>query len=222
MPRKKLTYTSEYPYHIVARSNNKEFFYLPKNVVWNIFIRQLRQLNSEFNFQIYGFVLMDNHYHLLASTSNKADLGVIMQRLQLKVSKAINKRAQRINHTFGGPYKASLITNPYSFLHTLKYLLRNPIQAGLTRKVESYKYTDAIFCSKQKLPLSSPVFINQYKLNSQIIINWSNSAFVDDEYSQLRTALKKTVFVYKNRNRESYEKNMERQLYQFLKFCNPI
>jgi putative transposase len=52
MPRKKLIYTDQFPYHVTARSNNKEWFYLPISEVWNIFTSKLCEASLKFKFQI--------------------------------------------------------------------------------------------------------------------------------------------------------------------------
>ena len=66
--RKPITRSSKLYYHIYARSNNRDFFYLPQNVVWDIFMEQLHLLQIEFDVKISAFVLMNNHFHLLLLT----------------------------------------------------------------------------------------------------------------------------------------------------------
>lgn len=153
MPRKKLLYTNLYPYHVMARSNNKDNFYVPKDLLWEIFISFLNQAVNKFGVMVHAFVLMDNHYHLILSTSQKFDLGVVMQHLQKSVSRTINKKVGRINHVFGGPYKASLIQTPEYYFCVYKYLYRNPINAGLCNELVEYKYSTY---HTDRIPLSSP------------------------------------------------------------------
>ena len=141
MPRRKIEYTSEYPYHVFARSNNKENFYLSADEIWYLFINHLSELKSRFGCEIYAFVLMSNHYHLLIKTSEQYDLGQIMHWFQMSISRCINSRAERINHVFGGPYQCSQIKNNNSFLNVFKYIYRNPTRANLCENVEDYKYS---------------------------------------------------------------------------------
>lgn len=141
MPRKPLIYTHENPYHISARSNNKEWFYLPLSECWTIFAAGLNHLHLEYGFLTHLFVLMDNHYHLVGTCSEKHNLGEVMSWFQKYVSRKINSRAGRINHIFGGRYKASLIAHPAHFAAVYKYVARNPVRAGICEKVEQYGYS---------------------------------------------------------------------------------
>lgn len=56
MPRKPIERSKTNYYHITARSNNKEFFYLPIVNVWDIMTRKLGQLQREFCIRIPCFV----------------------------------------------------------------------------------------------------------------------------------------------------------------------
>ena len=101
MPRRILEITSEFPYHIVARTNNKEWFHIPMRDVWSIFNEVLLLVSNKYSFKVHAFVLMSNHYHLMASTSVGHDLPKVMQIFQREVSRRINLQANRKNHLFG-------------------------------------------------------------------------------------------------------------------------
>lgn len=69
MPRKPIERSSENYYHITARSNNKEFFYLPILNAWDIMTQKPARLQDTYKIKIAAFVLMNNHFHLLVLTS---------------------------------------------------------------------------------------------------------------------------------------------------------
>ena len=102
MGRKKLVYTPLFPYHVVARANNRDSFPNSKLENWYIFCDQATKLICKSKALIHAFVLMDNHYHMLISAGDKADLGQAMCTLQTNVCRDINKRSGRVNHIFGG------------------------------------------------------------------------------------------------------------------------
>ena len=140
MPRKNLILSDVHPYHIVARSNNKEIFYVPLEVLWPIFVEKLEVLKIEFSCVIHAFVLMGNHYHLIISTP-LANINKAIEYLNREVSRAANKKAARINHFFGGRYKWSIITNEIYYWNALKYVYRNPVKANICTAVGTYKYS---------------------------------------------------------------------------------
>lgn len=95
-------------YHLTARSNNKEFFYLPILNVWDIMTRKLAELQRLYGIKIAAFVLMNNHFHLLMLTP-KEDIDRIMFYFMKDVTLEIQKCTGRINRIFGGRYKGTII-----------------------------------------------------------------------------------------------------------------
>ena len=191
MPRKKLIYTHLYPYHVMARSNNKEFFYIEKELLWKIFIYVLNQLVIKYKIQIHAFVLIDNHYHLILTVTAKYNLSFIMQELQKSVSRRVNSKTGRINHVFGGPYKASLIQTPEYYFNVYKYLYRNPIEAGLCRNINHYKFSSI---NTDAIPLTSPLTGIASYIPNQNVIEWLNKSENEKWLNSISKGLKKTVF----------------------------
>ncbi|MDG0815081.1 transposase [Bdellovibrio svalbardensis] len=198
MPRKPLLYTDEHPYHIMARSNNKEWFYLPIIECWKIFSRHLFFAQKKFGFKVYLFVLMDNHYHLIGSCSSKHNLGEVMAWLQKSVSREINKQAQRTNHIFGGPYKACLIRHPEHFSAVFKYVARNPVEAGITSSVELYSYSTL---NTSLIPTTErDEWFADIPVASNDLRDWLNQSFQQETRLIIQQNLKKTVFEPLNRS----------------------
>ena len=193
MPRKKIVYTHIYPYHIVARSNNKDNFYLPKEEVWKVVTKILNQASVKFEFLLHAFVLMDNHYHLLASASEKYDLGEVMCWIQKSVSRNINSKTGRINHVFGGPYRPTLIKNEFYYANTLKYIFQNPVKAGLVKRPEEYVYSSLI---NQEIHICSPLSGIAAELPREKLsfYSWINIPYDQVVNELLKKALQRTNF----------------------------
>lgn len=68
MPRPLVVQQSEFPYNISARCINREWFNVPMPVVWEIFCEELTRKCGKHNLQVHAFVVMSNHFHLIAST----------------------------------------------------------------------------------------------------------------------------------------------------------
>lgn len=140
MPRKPLIRSLDFPYHIYNRSNNKEWFCLPIDVTWHIFLKKLKKTQEMYGLQVHQFVLLNNHYHLSASTPN-LNISDCMCYFQREVTKEINKYTGQINHVFGGRYKWSLVTAERYFFHLYRYIYQNPVRSKLCEMVQQYKYT---------------------------------------------------------------------------------
>ena len=94
MPRKPLIESTELPYHITNRSNRKEFFDIPLDTLWPIFVESLNYIVREMNIRIYSFVLMNNHYHMLISTP-ELGLSNAMNYFQREVAKRSNRLSRK-------------------------------------------------------------------------------------------------------------------------------
>ena len=125
------------PFHISARSNNKDWFSLPMNVVWEIMENQLYFMVNAFGVQIHSFVLMGNHFHLLASTP-RANLSLAMQHFMRETSRHIGYRSGRINKIWGARFYRCELKTYHSYVNTYKYVYQNPLKAGLSKSVELY------------------------------------------------------------------------------------
>ena len=89
---------------------------------------------------MHAFVLMSNHYHLLAAFPGHTR-GETMCWFQTSLAKNINIRSDRINHLWGSRYHGSLITSPNYFQYALKYIYNNPVKAGLCKKPWDYEFS---------------------------------------------------------------------------------
>jgi len=90
-------------YHVIARGNNKEYIF-KESIDKGYFIKLLKETIEGMNYCIFGYVLMDNHYHILIQTMDKK-LQEIMHQINNKYSKYFNVKYKRIGHVFQGRYK---------------------------------------------------------------------------------------------------------------------
>jgi len=79
---------------------------------------------------VHGFVLMDNHYHLLIETM-RPTLVVGMQYLNSTYTRRYNVRQKTYGHLFQGRYKALLVDGEARgyFLTVSDYIHMNPVRA---------------------------------------------------------------------------------------------
>lgn len=192
MARKLLIRTSQSPYHITGRSNNKDFFYIELEVLWEIFMQTMESAKNLFNCDFHAFVLMSNHYHLLISTPlNNVDK--VMEHIQREVAKKANKKSARINHFFGGPYKWSLIYEEAYYWNAVKYIFRNPVRAGLCNDVLDYQYS-SLNRNHKKLQWNMIDFFNDKTKPIALDYDWLNEPFLNETEEDLRLALRRKEF----------------------------
>ena len=150
MPRRNLIRTSTIPYHVTSRSNNREWFDLPGDEVWQIAWEVFRYAYSRFPVDLHSFVLMSNHYHMLLTTPN-ADIDLFMQAFNKRFSDLLRERTRYINRMFGGPYHWSLVEDQYYLANVYRYIYQNPKRAGIVEKCEDYPYSTLSYKVKKRL-----------------------------------------------------------------------
>ncbi|KUO72370.1 MAG: hypothetical protein APF77_05975 [Clostridia bacterium BRH_c25] len=133
-------------YHVIARGNNKEYIF-KESIDKGYFIKQLKETIEGMNYRIFGYVLMDNHYHMLIQTMDKK-LQEIMHQINNKYSKYFNGKYKRVGHVFQGRYKATLVQDERYLIWVLRYIHQNPVQAGICQTVSEYTWSSDSFYRK--------------------------------------------------------------------------
>ena len=199
MPRASLIKTAEFPYHVYSRSNNREWFQLPMEEVWNIFHYYLGIVVKEFGLKIGSFVLMSNHFHMILWTPNE-NLDQAMHYLLREVSKKINERAGRRDHLFGGTYKWSLITNEVYLAQVYRYNCQNPLVKDMISAVQDYKFS-TLYYILNDLKLNFELHEHEIISNSEYIpqksserLIWLNERYTDEQREAISSGTKKSIY----------------------------
>jgi REP element-mobilizing transposase RayT len=111
-----------------------------------------RQLDAA-SVDLHAFVLMDNHYHLLA-TADWKQLGTAMQQTNRLYSRGNNRKYGLQGHAFEGPYLAFPRRGAFWMRHTARYIDFNPVRAGLVSRPELYRWSS---CRHYATGAASPI-----------------------------------------------------------------
>ena len=124
-------------YHLTARGIERRPIFLSDRDRTH-FCALLGDWVERFGMVLHAYVLMDNHYHLLAETT-QPNLSRAMQWLNLSYTGWFNKRRQRCGPLFQGRFK-SIILDPVSCgLMLSRYVHLNPVRLrrlGLDKKTQ--------------------------------------------------------------------------------------
>jgi len=194
---------TEFPYHVTARCINRDWFNEDMDKIWEIMTRHLYFMKYAFKVEIHAFVLMSNHFHMIVRTP-EANLSQSMRYFMTETSRDITRLSQRINQTYGNRFHRSLIGSPLYYLHAYKYLYRNPVQAGLCKKVEDYPYSSLPGLLGDRwldIPISEDR--NWENFDTRIrTLEWLNETPAPEHWDLVSAALKKGVFKLAKINRE--------------------
>ena len=137
----------EYPgalYHVTSRGNARENIFL-SDADRYAFLDILANTITKYNWLCHAFCLLDNHYHAIIETPDP-NLSLGMRQLNGVYTQAFNRRHLRVGHVFQGRYKAILLERESYLLELCRYVVLNPVRAGMVSRPDqwkwsSYKYT---------------------------------------------------------------------------------
>jgi putative transposase len=118
-------------YHVFARGNRRDLIYRV-DYDYDLFLLSLGGEIERRGWNCLAYALLPNHYHLLFETP-EANLSVGMQRLNLRWAKAFNREYGMVGHVFQGRFGSRLIGDGRDLESALRYVSRNPVNAGLCR-----------------------------------------------------------------------------------------
>lgn len=130
-------------YHVLARGNERKAIFRD-DADREDYLGRLSHYRDRFDLRVLAFCLMGNHLHL-ALERGRVPLSRIMLALQGSYTQAFNRRHGRVGHLFQGRYKAYLVDRDRYFAALLRYIHRNPVEAGLVETAERYRWSSARF-----------------------------------------------------------------------------
>ncbi len=134
-----------YPHHIIQRGNDRQ------SIVRDDQDRQrLLDLWAEhartFKVAIHAWVIMDNHFHLLATPETQEGLPQMMQAVGRAYVRYFNLRHQRTGTLWEGRYRSNLIESERYLLACMVYIDLNPVRAGMVAQPEDFRWSSHRHC----------------------------------------------------------------------------
>jgi len=99
------------------------------------FLRRLHLILPEALMRCLAWAFMPNHVHLVVQTG-PVPLARVMARIGTGYAQAFNRRHDRVGHLFQNRYKSILVTDDAQLKALVRYVHRNPLEAGLVPSLE--------------------------------------------------------------------------------------
>ncbi len=129
-----------YPHHVIQRGNNRQAIFVSSGD--RQFLLNLLDENArKFEVAIHAYVLMDNHFHLLATPQTADGLPQVMQAVGRRYVRLFNDSHERSGTLWEGRYKSTLIQTDRYLLACMAYLDLNPVRAGLTALPDDFAWS---------------------------------------------------------------------------------
>jgi REP-associated tyrosine transposase len=104
------------------------------------FLEILGEVAFRYRWCVLAYCLMGNHFHLVVMTLDPS-LARGMRQLNGVYAQWFNRRHHRVGHLFQGRYKAVVVQTDAHLQRTVRYVVRNPIRARLTRRPGQWRWT---------------------------------------------------------------------------------
>jgi putative transposase len=126
-------------YHVLSRGNERRDIFIGDGDRL-LFLDTVGKAADRFEVEVFAYVLMGNHYHLLLRTP-RANLSKTMQWLGVAYTNRFNTRHARSGHLFQGRFKSIVVENDAYLLQLSYYIHRNPLRAGLVNRLIDYRFS---------------------------------------------------------------------------------
>jgi putative transposase len=130
------------PQHIILRGNNRQAIFFSDHDRAHL-LATLREAAGTHGVAIHAYVLMDNHFHLLATPTSAEALSRMMQSLGRRYVGWFNARHGRSGTLWEGRFRAGLIEGDRHLLACMRYVELNPVRAGLCPRAEDWDWSSA-------------------------------------------------------------------------------
>ena len=130
----------DYPHHIIQRGNNRQAIFVATENYEDL-LSLLGENAQKFGVAIHAYVLMTNHFHVLATPQTAQGLPRMMQAVGRRYVRHFNDSQGRTGTLWEGRYRSTLIQTDRYLLACMAYIDLNPVRAGLVMEPREYPWS---------------------------------------------------------------------------------
>jgi putative transposase len=129
-----------YPHHIIQRGNNRQAI-ATCVADYQTLLALIDDNARKFGVALHAYVLMDNHFHLLATPETEQALPQMMQAIGRRYVRYFNDSQGRSGTLWEGRYRSTVIQPDPWLLACMAYVDLNPVRHGLVAQVRDYPWS---------------------------------------------------------------------------------
>ena len=130
-------------YHVINRGVERRPIFLD-DADYLAFGSLLRRAIRKFDWTVYAWVQMPNHFHLVVIAELER-LSKGMHYVSFRYAEAFNERYERSGHLFQGRFRAWALEGEEDLGRVCAYVFDNPVRAGLCEARGRYRWTGGDF-----------------------------------------------------------------------------
>ena len=109
-----------------------------------LLIKELRKTHTEGWVNSLAWVVMPDHFHWLIEL-RRSTLSTVMQRTKSRSARAVNAAQQQDSQLWQKGYHDRAIRYEHEIPSIARYIVANPLRAGLVKRLADYPHWDAIW-----------------------------------------------------------------------------
>ena len=166
-------------FHTLNRGNGGALIFHTETD-YSTFLEFLVKAKKKFSVQLFGFCLLPDHFHLVIEPESAKVLSRFMQWLLTSHVRSHNKHYNTRGHVWEGRFKSFPIQKDSHFLTILRYVLRNPIRAGLASYASEWQWSSSQW----------PNLIDPWPVGILVNLNkWADEPLSAHELERIRTCV---------------------------------
>jgi putative transposase len=104
-------------------------------------LNKIRTFFEAYDFVLYTWVILDNHYHLLFKSSDKINLGKLVGKIHAGYSYESNRQENHPGRKIWQNYWDWCIRSEKDFWTHFNYIHHNPVKHGYVQQMELYPFS---------------------------------------------------------------------------------
>ena len=144
MARERRAAPGGFVYHVCNRGSRKGPLF-PSNEEYIAFEEMLARGRELRGIRVTAYCLMGNHWHLLLWPARDGDLSKFCHWLQTTHASRYRRRTQTIGEgaVYQSRFSAVAVMDLVHYLRACRYVERNPVEAKLVDRAESWRWSSA-------------------------------------------------------------------------------
>jgi len=185
MPRIARAQLNAHLFHVLNRGNDRTVIF-HKDGDYHAFLRCFGNAKAKHLVRAFCFCLMPNHFHFLLHADTPRTLGMFMHRWMTSHVRRYHAHHRTSGHLWQDRFKTFPVVTDDHFLTVFRYVLQNPVRAGLVQRAEDSLWSSLRFPElTDPAPVTLPPDLQQ----------WLHETLPEHEVDRLRTLINRPALV---------------------------
>lgn len=129
------------PHHVTQRGNGRQRVFFGDDD-YALYLRLLTESCKAAGVSCWAYALMPSHIHAILVPSDEDGLRAALAPVHRRYAGLANGRRRRTGHFWQGRYGAAAMDEDH-LVAAFRYILRNPVEAGLASQPERWRWSSA-------------------------------------------------------------------------------